>query len=122
MDRKKNLEVCLVIVTGMVILYLIKEWVILLYIAILTGLAGIFWNKAASWISIGWYKIADILGAVISKVILGIVYYVFLFPVAILFRLFGQNKQAGAKARNFQSLWNDRGGQVYSADDLKNPW
>jgi hypothetical protein len=122
MERKKDLEVCLVIVTGLVVLFLVKGWTLTLNIAVLTGITGIFSSKAASWLSIGWYKIADVLGTFTSKIILTVIYYLFLFPVALLFRIFGQNKNAGIKARNAPSLWIDRGARIYSASDLKNPW
>jgi hypothetical protein len=120
MDRKKNLETCLVIVTGLLIIFLINDWVPLLIAAIIIGLTGVFLNKAASWITWFWYKIADILGKIVPKVILSIVFFIFLFPVSMLSRLFIKNKP-GVNERNSNSMWISRE-YIFNKDDLKNPW
>jgi hypothetical protein len=120
MDRKKNLETCLVVVTGLLIIFLFKKWDLLLFIAAAIGLIGLFFNKPSSWITWLWYKIGDILGKFVSSVILSITYFIFLFPISLLYRLTTNDKMKIEK-RNRKTMWHERG-YSYSKDDLKKPW
>jgi hypothetical protein len=120
MDRKKNLETCLVIVTGLLIIYLFKDWRALLIAAIFIGLIGVILNEPASWITWLWYKIADIFGKVVPKVILSLVFYVFLFPISMISKIFIKGN-LGINVKNRESMWTDRV-HNYSKDDLTKPW
>jgi hypothetical protein len=120
MDHKKNLETCLVIVTGLVIIFIFKRWFPLLIAAGLIGLTGIFFNKPASWITWLWFKIADILGKIVQKVLLSVIYYFFLFPLALLSRIF-KRKQLSIKSRKEYSQWIERE-YSYSEKDMDKPW
>ncbi len=117
--RAKNLETCLVIATGLIIIFYFKpiEW--LLYIAIIVGLIGAFFDGLANWITWFWYKLAEVMGFVMSKVILSIVFFIFLFPVAILYRLF--NKESLFPKKNQNSYWVERNHE-YEGKDLENVW
>jgi hypothetical protein len=120
MERKKNLETCLIIVTGLLIIFLIKEWYPLLIIAITVGFIGVFFNKPASWINWLWYKIGDLLGKIIPKVILSAVFFLFLFPVSMLYRISCKDRLT-IKAKNRNTMWTERD-YSYSMDDLTKPW
>ena len=120
MDRKKNLETCQIIVTGLLVIFLIKDWSALLITAIIVGVIGVFLNKPASWITWIWYKIGDLLGKIIPKVILSVVYFIFLFPVSMLYRISGKDR-LGIKVKNRNTMWTERG-YSYSQDDLTKPW
>jgi hypothetical protein len=121
MDRKRNVEACLVIVTGLVVIYFMKHWNSLLIAAAIIGAIGILFDKPASWITWLWYKAGELLGAVVSKVILSVVYFIFLFPIALLYRLSGKDR-LGLGTRKRDTLWVDRGGHSYSQNDMANPW
>lgn len=120
MDRVKNLETCLVIVTGLVIVYLLKDWLSLLIAAVVIGFIGVFLNKPASWIAWLWYKIADLLGKFIPKVILSLVFFVFLFPISLCYRMFRKVSPVMNK-RNRNSMWISRE-HIFIKDDLIKPW
>ncbi len=120
MERKKNLETSLVIVTGLLIIFLFKQWFPLLVIAAIIGLTGIFWDKAASGITWVWFKIAELLGRFIPKLVLTIVYYLFLFPVAMLYRLFRKENSERIRQEGV-SMWISRE-HLYEKEDLTKPW
>jgi hypothetical protein len=121
MDRKRNVEACLVIVTGLLVVYFIKHWSPLLIASAIVGAIGIFFDKPASWITWLWYKVGEVLGAVVSKVILSVVYFIFLFPIALLYRLSGKDR-IGLNAGKKDTLWVDREEHTYSRNDMANPW
>jgi hypothetical protein len=66
-----------------------------------------------------WFKIAEILGWINSRVILTLVFYLFLFPLAVLFRLSQKNPLQLKKTP--ESLFITRNHQ-YEAKDLENIW
>jgi len=119
MDRRKNLETSLVIVTGLVIIYFFKKWEGLLIAAAITGFIGIFLDKLASWITWFWYKLADLLGKIVPKILLALVFFVFLFPIALLSRVAGR-KNTGKRSLN-DSQWIKRD-YCYTEKDLAKPW
>lgn len=119
-DRKKNLETCLVIATGLSVIYLFKNWQPLLIAAVVVGLTGIFFDKPASWITWLWMKIADILGQIMPKIILSLVFFLFLVPISFVSRLF--TRKTNSKFGVIQkSMWIDRY-YTYSGEDLNKPW
>ncbi|MEI6277503.1 MAG: hypothetical protein WCP08_16000 [Prolixibacteraceae bacterium] len=120
MDRLKNLETCLVIVTGLLILHVFYEQNSLLIAAILIGLIGVFLEKPASWIAWLWYKIADILGLIVPKIILTLVFFIFLFPISVLSKIFRKNGPDLSKEGK-NSTWVIRQHQ-FVKDDLTKPW
>jgi hypothetical protein len=66
-----------------------------------------------------WFKIAEILGWLNSRILLTVVFYVFLFPLAVLSRLFQKNPLQLKKTPD--SLFITRNHQ-YEPKDLENIW
>ncbi|MDW8274229.1 MAG: SxtJ family membrane protein, partial [Chitinophagales bacterium] len=62
-----------------------------LYAAILLGLIGMFSDLLSKYIHNAWMKLTEILGFFMNKLILGIVFFVFLTPIALLSRLAGRS-------------------------------
>jgi hypothetical protein len=119
MKKEKTEEVLLVIATGFVLFFSInkKEW--MLFVALGVGLIGIFIKPLAALIAKGWFKLGDLLGIVVSKVILAILFYILLVPISFLYNLF--NKDTLALKRQNKSLWHHRDHE-YTPSDLKNSW
>ncbi len=111
----------LVIVTGMLVLYFIfkKDW--LLYTGLFVGLAGVFVPFIGDLIVKGWYKLAELLGYINSRILLSLIFFVVLFPVAVLARIGRGKNLLGLKKENGQSAFTERNHR-YEAKDLKNVW
>ncbi len=120
-SKTKYLETCLVISTGFVLLWFIYETKILLHVAFVIGIFGIFIPPAAKGITWFWFKLADVLGAIIPKIVLVLVFFIFLFPVAFLYRLFNKRPLDLKKKPEGGSYWNTRN-YTYGKKDLINPW
>lgn len=125
MSKSKIYEALLVISTAFLVLYLFgiikhgesKE--IFIYLACGIGISGIFIKPLGKLIARGWYKLADLLSYVMSKLIMALVYIVVLVPVAMLYKLTKKDKLL--LRRSSKTKWISREHQ-YSADDLKNIW
>lgn len=119
MSREKNIEAILVICLGLVVFYLILDIRILLLISVLLGLAGLFIPFIAKWVAKGWYGLSHVMGFVMSKVVLTIVYFVFLYPMALIAR--AGNKLSIKLKKSPESYWTVRN-YSYKKEDLENMW
>lgn len=119
MNKSKILETSLVLTTAFLGLYFLKENVIFLYIAAGFGVVGIFIKPLAKYIAIAWFKLADILSFVFSKIVLGAVFFLVLFPISLLYRISKKDKLRIKKTTD--SVWDERNYQ-YSSKDLENIW
>lgn len=113
------LETIVVIMTGMLVLWLFFKVKILITLAVVVGLIGAFVPSLARWIHWAWYKLAEGMGFVMSKVLLSLVFYVFLFPIALLYRM--GNKDHLQLKKKPDTYWTLRNHQ-YTGRDLENSW
>ncbi len=126
MNRQKHLETILVLVLALGVFYWFSHekkpelGKYLLLAALVLGLIGLFIPMLADKIHLGWMKLAHVMGWVMSKVILTVVFFVFLFPMAMIVKAMGKSsikmKSGGSKSyykeRNF----------LYDKDSLEHVW
>lgn len=116
-DRYKSI---LVIVTGFIALAMIFKVSWLITVALVIGALSAFIPAAAKWIEFGWLKLAQGLGWVNTRILLSIVYFVFLLPIAWLSRLFTKDPLS-LKNRKTSTLFVTRD-HLYTKKDLENIW
>ncbi len=119
MNREKKLESIVVIATGFMILFLIFKikWFLLtaLLVSILSVLSDFILDKI-TWL---WFKIAEILGWVNSRILLGAIFFIFLSPIAFVMRL--MNKGSIKLKKQDGSYYHERD-HTYVNEDLENTW
>lgn len=129
LNREKEIETILTICVGLVFIFLISERQLLagshkkalLSVAVILGLIGMFSKKLTALIAMGWMKLSELLGAVMPKVILSLVFFFFLFPLALLMRLFSGKNLLQLKRSNEASYYFTRN-HKYTAKDLEQTW
>ncbi len=118
-SKARYRETLLVIVLGFSVLYLIldRDW--MLYTALATGIAGMLSIHLNRWIHIGWYFIGEKMGFVVSKVVLGALYFIVLVPMSLLARIFRKD------VMNLKSPpltgYHERD-HLFRAEDLEEMW
>ena len=115
----KQQQTCLVIMSGLLIFWLVTGHKWLVTVALIIGLIGAFVPYLATGINWMWYKIAEVMGWVMSKVLLSLIFFLFLFPIALLYRMF--NKETLQLKRSSGSYWTERK-HSYEAKDLEDAW
>lgn len=120
MTKEKNLETILTLCVALMIFYFVFDLKLLLKIAIVLGLIGMFSNYLSGKIAWAWMKLAEGMGYVMSKVLLTVVFFVFLFPIAILSRLLNKDKLQLRKT-TFGSYYIERNHE-FAKKDLENVW
>jgi hypothetical protein len=116
-DRYKTI---LVMVTGLLAIALIFKIAWLITVCLVIGLLASFIPAAAQWIEWGWLKLAMGLGWVNSRILLSIIYFVFLLPIAWISRLFTKDPLS-LRNRKTASLFVTRN-HLYTKKDLENIW
>ena len=120
MHSQDRFKTILVIVTGLLAIGWIFDIPVLGKIALVIGAVSIFIPPAARAIEWIWFKIALGLGWVNSRILLSIIYFFFLMPIAWLSRLFTKDPLA-LKKENRSTLFVTRD-HLYTGKDLKNIW
>lgn len=119
MKTASEKETIITIMVGCIVLFIIFSSSVFWIVALTVGLAGIASDKLTHWIHLAWFKLADILGFIMSKIILGILFIAVLLPVATLAKLF--RKDIMMMKKNYPSYFVDRN-ITYEPKDLENPW
>lgn len=121
--REKELETILTLCVALVVLFFVtkKQHAYYLTLGLLLGLIGMFSTYLTSKISWAWLKVGEMMGAVMSKVILSAVFFIFLFPIALLSRLFKRDDNLRLKKSSGNSYFFTRN-HKYEAKDLENVW
>lgn len=120
LGREKELETTGVLGAASVAFGLITGLGWLNWLALAFLITGLFFKSAAAALTSGWLAFAEILGKFNSRVILSLIYYLVLTPVALLFRLFSGDFLGLARKRG-GSYYHPRNHQ-YMARDLETPW
>jgi len=116
-DRYKSI---LVIVIGFLILSLFFNNLHLDKAAIVIGFLALLSSFFAKWIEWAWFKLALGLGWINSRILLTIIYFIFLLPIAFLSRLFTKDPLK-LKSKNEKTIYTQRD-HLYTKEDLQNIW
>lgn len=118
--KSNPIHTMLVITVGFILLYFIVKWKWFLLIAFTCGLTGIFSPFLSKQIDFLWMKLASLLSFIVPNILLGIIFYLFLFPLAMISKLFGDKDPLKLKYKG-PSLYKDRAKQ-FDKTSFENPW
>lgn len=114
-------QTLLVIVIGlMAVGYLFEIPTIMSKIAFGIGLFSLLIPILGDWVILIWEKLAFFLGWFNSRVLLTIIFYLFLFPIALLARL-KRSDVLNLNPKGKDTLFTSRN-YLFKAKDLENPW
>lgn len=106
--------------TGLLVFALIFKLNWLLILAMAIGVVSVFIPAAARGIEWAWLKLAMGLGWVNSRILLTLIYFLFLLPIAWISRWFTKDP-LGLKNKKTNSVFTTRNHQ-YTKKDLENIW
>ncbi|HXB41836.1 MAG TPA: SxtJ family membrane protein [Bacteroidia bacterium] len=119
MSREKRLESMLIIAAGFIVLFLIVKIKWFLLIALAVAILGAMSKIATQGITWAWFKISEILGWINSRVLLGAIFFLFLFPISLLMRAL--NKITIKMKKQKDTYYSERN-HTYTSEDLENSW
>ena len=118
--KSDPVKTVLVITVGMLIIYIITKQQWSLYTALIIGILGVFSNYIARKIDWVWMKLTWILSLIVPNIILSVVFYLFLTPIALISRIFGEKDQLGLKNRQDSKFKNTN--KKFDPSSFENPW
>ena len=83
------------------------------------GLLAVFAPRILAPFNLAWFRIGELLGKIVRPVVLGIIFFGLLTPVAFITRLSGRD-ELKLKPRTVASYWVDRVPPGPSSDSFKN--
>ncbi|MGZ3861821.1 MAG: SxtJ family membrane protein [Bacteroidia bacterium] len=120
MTAKEKYKAQLVLVCGFALLYWVFKLKVFLFIAIAVTFISLFIPVLGDLILKVWFKLAEILARINSRILLSVVFILFVAPIAILKRLFSGNSPVKLDKQS-ASFYTERN-HKYTSEDLKNLW
>lgn len=110
----------LVITVGMLVVFFITKADWALYVALGVGLAGVISGYLAEKINWVWMKLTWVLSMIVPNILLAIVFYLILTPIALLSRVFGGKDQLMLK-NNAPTVFKAYD-KKFDPASFENPW
>ena len=121
MKMKSNpTKTVLTITVGFLAVFVITKWNWALNTAAIIGIAGLFSDYLANKIEWVWMKLTYVLSLIVPNILLSVLFYLFLFPIALLAKLFSKKNFLQLKNIENTTWFTER--KVFDAKSMENPW
>ncbi|MBL7928547.1 MAG: hypothetical protein JNL47_03595 [Bacteroidia bacterium] len=121
MDKSKKTEAILVIVAGLIIFHLIFKLKVLLTVALAVAVLSLMSDFIRDKIVWLWMKLAEVLGYINGKILLSLIFFLILTPVAFIFKLTGKDPMQRKRRKQSHSFYIERN-HTYTKEDLEFIW
>lgn len=122
MTKTETLKTLNVLALAAMAFYLLfqKPW--LLYVCAFFLIIALTDNRVARLTAGAWMKLAELLGNINSRIILGLVFYLFLTPLALFYRVFNRPAASHFTADTKDTLFEDIPAADYSRESFEKLW
>ena len=118
--KTEPIKTILTISIGFLVVFLITDWKWAIYISLVVGLIGMFSPFLSKQVDFIWMKLAWVLSLIVPKVLLSLIFYGFLFPIATLSKLFGVKDPLMLKDNNESTFRTDE--KVFEKSTFEKMW
>jgi hypothetical protein len=118
--KSDPVKTMLTITTGFLVFFVVFKHDWLFKVALIAGLIGVFSTFLSEKVEWLWMQLTKILGYIMPNVLLTIVFYVFLFPFAVLARIFGGPD--ALKLKNKTASVYRESNKKYTPASFDHPW
>lgn len=116
-DQSKTV---LMICVGFMLIYLITKWNWSIFVALTVGLMGIFSPYLSRILVFGWTKLTWLLSLIVPNIVLGTIFYLFLYPISALSKIFGKKDPMNLKNK-FNSTFIECD-KEFDKSSFEKPW
>jgi hypothetical protein len=92
MEKDTSKSTILVITIGFLALHLAFSWYWAAIVSLIVGIIGIVSSYLSAKIHWAWMKLSKLLSYIIPNILLSIVFFLFLFPISLLSKLFNKDQ------------------------------
>ena len=118
--KTNPVKTILVITVGVQIIYFTTLWEPALLISLILGLIGVISKYLAIKIDFLWMKLTWLISLIIPNILLTIVFYIILTPIALISRLFSK-KDEMFLINTSSSLFKENN-KTFNKKSFQNPW
>lgn len=118
--KTQPLRTVLTIAVGFTVIHLLTGWNWPLYLALGVGVAGVFSDFLSEKIDFLWMKLAWLLNQIFPNILMSVLFYGFLFPIATLQKLTGNKDPLMLKGKRDTYFHNVD--KTFDAKSMENPW
>jgi hypothetical protein len=119
-NKMNPAKTVLTISVGFLLVYLVTKAQWSLQVAFIIGLVGVLSDYLSKKIEYLWMKLTWLLSKIVPNILLGAVFYIFLFPIALISRVFGKNDNL--KLRNKSATVFVETNKTFDKHSFENPW
>lgn len=120
-EELRQLETITILAASLLLLNAFSPRQLFANTALALLLIGLFVRPVARLISWVWLRFSEILGAFNSRIILSLLFFLFLTPLSIIFRLFAKNPLLLKRTESSESLFLERN-HKYARHDFEKMW
>jgi hypothetical protein len=118
--KNESYKTILIIVLGLIVLSLVWHSIYFIYAALVVGFLSAFSQTIANTIHCIWMKLAKVLSYIMPNIILGILFYLVLSPIALLQRFLKKNKSIVLSNNSNSTLIESN--RVFDKSHFEKPW
>ncbi len=119
-EKVEKLKSLVTLVVGFLLVFLITKKVVFVYVAFCISIIALYIPFIAGLLFRGWTGLIHVLGTINSYILLTVIFFIILIPLAFASRLFKKNTLLKADSDS-DSYYITREHE-YTAEDLKNVW
>jgi len=101
-------------------IYFQIDW--LTYSGLILGVVSLFSDTFNQYFAWGWMKFARVIGTINSRILLTIIFYLFLTPLAISYRLISGNPLQQVESEEDKESYFVERSKSFQKGDFENPW
>ena len=116
---KPDYKSLLVIVVGMLVLSYVFKLPLLIKVGLGIGILGLLSETLAGWILFIWQNLAEVLGWINTRILLSVVFYVFVYPFSWLYKVTTNN---ALHLKNKDNTVFVERNHTYTPKDIENTW
>ena len=120
--RMQERDTCLALTFLLLLIWFFTRHEEIIYAAMLFLLLGMIWSAAMRPLAFLWFGLSNVLGKVMSSVLLSAVYLIIVLPVAVLRRLMGKDALRLRQRRSGSDSCFIVREHIYTADDIEHPY
>jgi hypothetical protein len=110
----------LTITVGFLIVYLFTGWTWTIVTSLVVGIIGVFSSRLSGLINKLWIQLTIILSYIVPTLIMAIIYYLFLVPIAFLSRIVSKKDELLLKQPGKSTFFDVN--RSYKKDSLEKMW
>ncbi|MDA8123581.1 MAG: SxtJ family membrane protein [Deltaproteobacteria bacterium] len=121
MNPQETSKTISALILALLLAYLFFDAQWLLWAAVLLAVGNVFENRPTAALAKYWLHFGALLGRINSRIILTIMFFVILTPIAGLYRLFNREKVDHFRTNRRGSYFDDVQ-KKYAPEDFEKPW